>query len=282
MKKFYLLSIVLIISIIVPFNGSAKKKSKKNDKIAAYAISAQDSLDFAASQASLFSGEWTIVTIKSKKVYTRERAFVNFDSATKRFYGNNGCNTINGSFSVTQPSSISFSDIIATQDVCRNSVTPEKTVMKAFNDAAEFRSFLNNGIMYMQILNSRGGNVMLLKQQNLDFLNGAWTVTCIDGDTLINSKSRIVIDTEELKLHGNSGCNTINGTVVIDPDKDWAIQFQQINSTNTPCSEIDKETSLLVALEEVESCRKIDNNNMQLLDKKGNISVELHRLNLHK
>ena len=91
---------------------------------------------------------------------------------------------------------------------------------------------------------------------------------------------RLVIDTDQLKIHGCTGCNIVNGGIYIDTAKDRAIQFQQLISTRKMCPNMNTETALLVALEETCFCEKVNDNEIKLLDDKGDVKVVLTRLEL--
>jgi heat shock protein HslJ len=91
---------------------------------------------------------------------------------------------------------------------------------------------------------------------------------------------RIVIDVQEMRIHGNSGCNLFNGTLFIDPYKDWGVEFQELVSTRKMCRNIHIETALLVALEETQFCKELENGEIALFDGNGNQIATLKRLNL--
>ena len=55
-----------------------------------------------------------------------------------------------------------------------------------------------------------------------------------------------------------------------------------MKSSHNKCPNIDVETELLIALEQTESCKKINNHEMALLNKSGKIVVVLHTLDLIK
>jgi heat shock protein HslJ len=59
-----------------------------------------------------------------------------------------------------------------------------------------------------------------------------------------------------------------------------AIQFEDLHSTEYDCEDIDYETDLLLALETTESCKRINQNEMALLDNKGTIVLVLQHINL--
>ena len=96
---------------------------------------------------------------------------------------------------------------------------------------------------------------MTLRKRNLSFLNGAWQVTTIKGTPVPASTAiKVVIDIDECKIHGNAGCNILNGTVVINLDKGDGIEFKDLATTRMTCPDIATEQSFLVALEEVATC----------------------------
>lgn len=176
---------------------------------------------------------------------------------------------------------VAFNDIISTRMACDNE-TSEHTVMKALNDAVSLKLSEKEGIKYLQLLDKKDRELALLKGQNLAFMNGAWTVEEIDGESVEDKNVKLVIDLDQLTIHGNSGCNIVNGTVYIDYGKDWGVQFQQLLSTMKMCENIQTEKKLLVALELTETCKQLDNYKIALYDGKGECVAVLKRLHLEK
>lgn len=228
------------------------------------------------------AGEWILLSVYNKKIgATDEVPFLNFDNANNRIYGNNGCNVINGSFKISKGKDMAFRDLITTMMSCPSSKF-ETLIMKALNEVVEYNFSTVSGIINLNLIDKRGAIVLSLKRYNFDFLNGAWTVKEIDGESVTDDNVKLVIDIQELKLHGNSGCNIINGTIGLDPKKNLAIQFQQISSTRKLCPNMKIETALLVALEEVESCKKKNANEVILYDNKKQPILVFKRLDLLK
>ena len=104
--------------------------------------------------------------------------------------------------------------------------------------------------------------------------------TAVKNDSVTDNNVRIVIDIQEMRIHGNSGCNLFNGTLFIDPYKDWGVEFQELVSTRKMCRNIHIETALLVALEETQFCKELENGEIALFDGNGNQIATLKRLNL--
>ena len=224
-------------------------------------------------------GEWTIMTIRNKDVNTRERAYLHINLNDSVFYGNNGCNVINGSIHTPAPEKVSFDNIITTMMECHNA-TSERSIMKALHDVTSYSISDKNGIRYLSLLNSKGQNLIYLKNHDIDFINGAWIVTSINNESVTFHNIRLVIDVQEQRIHADSGCNIINGTLFIDPYTDWGVEFQELISTRKMCPNIHIETALLVTLEETLFCKKLGSGEIALLDRNNKQLATLKRLDL--
>jgi heat shock protein HslJ len=224
-------------------------------------------------------GEWDIVMMRKKKVYTLERAYLYLDFAGgNKVYGNNGCSTINGTFQLSG-NNLKFGEFISSGESCHN-VTNEKTIMHTLADVRKYTLEAQYNAQYLNLMNAKGTVLIVLKRHNLDAMNGAWVVKEINSENVIDLNMRVVVDAVMQTIHGDTGCNIINGIITLDPTKDMAIQFEDLHSTDYDCEEIDNETALLLALESTESCKRINQNEMALLDNKGNIVIVLQRINL--
>ncbi|MDD2961248.1 MAG: META domain-containing protein [Muribaculaceae bacterium] len=227
------------------------------------------------------AGEWTIISVFGKKINMEEMPFLNFDISTNKMYGNNGCNVINGYFKTGKNKELEFDQVITSLMACPD-VKVETSIMKAINETRSYSYSTIKGIIHLNFLDHRGAAILTLKRHNLDGLNGSWTVKEIDGKRMESDKVRLVIDIQELRIHGNSGCNIINGVIVLDPKKNSAIQFSQIASTRMACPDMKIETALLVALEEVEFFKKKNSNELEFFDNKNQKVLIFKRLPLLK
>ncbi len=284
MKKI-LIVVMSLALLMVPLDATARKKKKKtNDKQKveleqpAAAPAVEQNVVITDPNSQLY-GEWNLWQLRKKDVNTQERAYIYLDFANHQFYGNNGCNAVNGHFSLAANGVISFNNVITTTGTCHN-VTREKDVMKALSEVQRFHVTRKFGMDYLHLTNAKGNPLLVLKRQNLDFLNGAWQVKEVDGKLVSEHNVRLVVDAEMQTIHGNTGCNIINGAIHIDTTKDFAIQFEDIRSTGYPCDNMEVETALLVALEQAESCKRINDNEMALLNGKGTIVVVITRIKL--
>lgn len=226
-----------------------------------------------------FSGEWTIVSVNGKKIDQEEMPFIIFEKRDKRIYGNNGCNVINGNFTLSENKSIRFDNVITTMKACPDAKY-EIAINKALNEARTYSYSKIDGIVHINIYDQRGTKILKLRKHNLNALNGAWTVSEIANDHIDKNNVALVIDIDQLKLHGNSGCNIINGTIVLDANKKNAIQFQNLISTRMMCPEMNLETRLLVNLETVEYFKLENSNELHLYDNKMNRIIILNKIDL--
>lgn len=223
------------------------------------------------------SGEWTITKVKNRKVNGDERAFLNFDIARHRLYGNNGGNLINGKFAI-DGNKITFSGIVTTSSYV---TSHSRDIVKALPDVHSLSIEMVNGVETLHLLSKNGHDLLTLTRANYSFACGAWTVTEIDGESTLSQEVRLVIDTDQLKVHGNTGCNIINGDIVLDYHRKNGIQFENIISNGNKGYNINRETKLLVALEETVSCT-LNDNELALYDKRGNVVARLTPLTLQR
>ena len=195
-------------------------------------------------------------------------------------YGNNGCNSLNGKFQLSG-SNITFQDMITTDQSCHNT-TSERTIMKALSEVRNYNVTELYGMEYLNLMNNKGVVLMTLKRQNLDMLGGVWLVKEIENELVLDKNMRLVIDPVMQTLHGQTGCNIINGIITIDTEKDFAIQFEDLSSTEHRCDDMTAETGLLLALERGEYCKRINDNEVALLDGRGTIVLRLTRTTLSR
>lgn len=197
------------------------------------------------------SGEWNIDNVNGQKVTGEERPMLNFDLSQGRLYGNNGCNVINANLVTGPGNKLQFSDMLSTRMYCADAPF-EYIINTTLDQVRSYKISRYGHEYYLDLFNDRGHLIMVLRKHNMDFLNGAWRVTAINGNANTNEGIQFVIDLPEKKLHGNAGCNIVNGDISIDPDVTNSIQFSNLATTRMMCPDLATETAVLVALEETE------------------------------
>lgn len=225
-------------------------------------------------------GHWFIRTVGSVKLSgyeDEEWPFIEFVPAEGRFYGNNGCNIINGSYKVGSAQTLTLSHVATTLMLCQGD-TLEFPIARAIDAVRSFSVTTEaNGSTLLSLHNDKNLTVMTLRKSDIDFLNGAWKVASINGKTVDNPDCRLVFDTAEGTVHGDTGCNILNGQLTRELQVSGSIGFSNLATTRRMCPDIQTEQSLLIALEEVKSARKTDAG-VDLLDAQGQTLIRLTKL----
>ena len=278
----YYVYIAAAAVLCMPMGMAAKKKATVTQPaptLEATAPAVQDSIQyFPGTDADVrLDGEWMIYTVNGQKVTGDERPFITFDLSKGCIYGNNGCNVVNGAVAVARGNKLRFENMLATQMYCPDA--PFEHLINTTLDAVRSYKISRYGHeYYLDMFNERGHLVMVLRKHNMDFLNGAWRVTAINGKTNANEGIQFVIDLPEKKIHGNAGCNILNGEVFVDPDVSNSVQFSQLATTRMMCPDIETETAVLVALEETEKAFAKSDDTVTLVDHAGAPVLQLIRI----
>lgn len=226
----------------------------------------------------IIKGDWAIDSVFGQGAVGQKAPYIKFSLDEGKIYGNNGCNTINGQY-VYNPadSTLSFHNIAITMMLCHEEGITDYLVNKALNDARtyELKDVEEGYLMY--IYNEQGKKIMQLNHQNLDFLNGTWRVIEIDGEPIDIAKMKLVFDIDEHKVHGNTGCNVLNGSLETDMDVPNTFSFESMAVTMMMCPEMKYQTAMLVALEDACRAKPINKNRVQLLDDSGSAVMTLER-----
>ncbi len=283
------LNIIACLAIATAFSTSCSvfNKNKSTANTTAPKTETVKSPVSTGSQASVpvenLGGEWTIYTVGGKKVTGENRPYINFSMDDHRIYGSNGCNIINGDFATPSGTSLKISNVISTMMACPDAKF-EQAINKGLDAVCSYSIVKKGHEFYLDLKNSNGVTVMTLRKHNMDFLNGTWEVKSINGKEYNNPDMEMVIDIQEQKLHGNSGCNIMNGSLSINPDKSNSIQFLDIATTRMMCPEANMkaETALLVALDSVEYAKKGKNDTVIMSDKNDQPIIILKKVDVNR
>ena len=253
------LSLTLLMTGCSVFKKSGTTVASDNANVKTTAVSGQQAeSSYDEKQIAPLMGSWSVTTINGEQVKVNgenhpELTFKAIPDAKTAILviGFNGCNYLNGSWIVRGNRLTPNGEFISTLKACPDAPY-EYSFNQALNQVASYSVIDDNSIS----LNSESGRaLMTLRKRNLSFLNGAWQVTTIKGTPVPASTAiKVVIDVDECKIHGNAGCNVLNGTVVINLDKGDGIEFKDLATTRMTCPDIATEQSFLVALEEVSTC----------------------------
>ncbi|MDE6338889.1 MAG: META domain-containing protein [Muribaculaceae bacterium] len=224
-------------------------------------------------------GDWAIEQVNGRNAVGEKAPFLKFSPSEKRFYGNNGCNSITGSYTYNPAdSTLRFSNIAATMMLCSKEGITDYEINAALDAARTYVWTEKGGDYYIHLLDGANREVMTLMHQNFDFLNGVWGVSMINDKPIDNPDVQLVIDVDENKIHGNTGCNILNGAMETDMEAANSISFNSIATTKMACPPGDNtETEFIVALEEASTAKPISAKEVLLFDSMGNPVLKLVR-----
>lgn len=246
----------------------------------AAAVTAQKNPQGAVPAEFSINGEWTIYSVRENLVKGEERPYVTFDLSQKRFYGNNGCNYINGNLVLEPEGKIRMTDVISTLKMCQDDQF-QYLINLALNDVRSFSVRQQGPLTFLDMKDNSGRIILVLRRHNMDFLNGAWKVTALNGTPLQEEEdATMTFDTTDLKIHGTTGCNIFNGEMFIDPDKVNSLQILKLATTRMACAPDSRETEFLLALEGVETARRSEGNSIVLCDADGKVLFNLEPMKL--
>ena len=215
-----------------------------------------------------FNGEWLFTQALGKDVIGDEPVRIIFDTASHRIYGNNGCNTFNGTLVTGDKCAMSFTDCMSTTAACRPEVT-DNNVMQAINNTRYYNVVENNhDAMVVELLDANHQPLALVNRQMRGLLNGKWEVTEINGKRIhIEENPSMILDIDARKLSGKSGCNLMNGGIEYDNTTlNNGIQFTGVASTRRMCAPnvMEVEDKMLDVLNKIDSFRILDNKRAKL------------------
>lgn len=224
------------------------------------------------------SGHWYITTVGSIKLTGYESEdwpFLEFMADEGRFYGNNGCNIINGTYHVSSGQELRLSNVAATMRLCPAD-TLEFPIARALDSVRAYSvSTARDGSTLLSLHNDKNLTVMTLRKSDIDFINGAWRVTAINGEEVTTPDCRLVFDVAEGTIHGDTGCNLLNGVLTREAKRTGALGFSALRTTRRACPDLATEQKLLIALEEVTSASRGDHGDIALLNTAGTPIIQL-------
>ena len=210
---------------------------------------------------SSINGEWNIIEVNGSKVTpgeSRNLPFITFDTATGRLSGNSGCNRMMGSFDVNaKPGSIDFKGIAGTKMMCPD-------MMYLCNDS-------NRPVV---VLEKKEADV------KLSVLNGEWKIKEVNGEAIPSGMEKqpfIAFDVKKKTIHGNAGCNLINGGFETSTSNAKSISFPGVASTMMACPDMEVESKVLKALNEVKSFDKLSGGGIGLYDANNALVMVLEK-----
>lgn len=225
-------------------------------------------------------GEWLMIQVGAQALDRDEdMPYIIFDK-DGRFYANDGCNTLNGSYALSATDEFAFSNMMSTMRYCPDQDI-QHTIATVLSPEAKVKAkFTTIGTeSFIDLLSPSGKTAVRLRRANIDFLNGHWQVIAINGSSVDpQAPADIFFDIAERKIHGNTGCNYFNGEIYLDYRHPNAIDFSKMGVTRMACPYTTQETALLVALEETASALSGGKDSAMLMAADGRELLTLRRI----
>lgn len=227
------------------------------------------------------AGEWKVISVGKEKIEADEdRPYINFDVMSGRIYAYNGCNYLNGAYTLSKKNVLTFGGVISTMKYCQGP-DYQYTLNRAVSDTTALNARIEKAAQdAILILEGDGGNILItLRRHNMSFMNGNWQIESVGALTIDDADATIFFDVPELKLHGNTGCNFFNGTIYVDPSMSNAIDFSRLGLTRMACPKPEQESAIILALEQTATAIPSDDGaKALLLDKNGKELMTLKRI----
>ncbi len=243
--------------------------------------------DLEASDGAIWqiAGEWAVMELNGRelKINGDNRPTFTFtaspdENGDVNVIGFNGCNYVNGVYRVTPGKLTARGEFLSSMMACPDAPY-ETEINQALGKITGYTVESADGASTLRLTDESGRAVMVLRNHTLAFLNGAWKVVRIDNRTVPSSADvRVVIDVESKTIHGNAGCNLLNGGLILNLDVKNGVEFRNLSTTRMMCPDMDTERAFLVALEQVTKADNIDADNATLLDDKGASIISLQRI----
>ncbi len=232
-------------------------------------------------------GTWTATDVNGLAVQGMDRPYVEFgEDPTNPFgvrcYAYDGCNYLNGNYAVTPGGEMKLcSELVSTMRMCEGAVY-EMGFKQALDSVSSYSIEKAGGGYTLRMMNRAGKPMLTLSKFESEMLNGAWDVVSISGKSVDKDLNiRLVFDLAEHSIHGNAGCNTLNGKLTVNPAVSNSVLISDIVTTRMTCPDIATEQSLLSALATVVTVMPGESANSALLrNAEGSEAVLLKRANL--
>lgn len=225
-------------------------------------------------QTSDLNGEWNIIEVNGQQTTSEKEPFIGLDIKNKRVYGFAGCNRIMGSFEADsqEPGKLAFGQLGTTRMMCQNMDT-ERAILGALSEVTGYEGNAEK----LSLTNKKGKDIITLEKRmeaTVQALEGKWNIALVNGATIesiekTEKKPFLAFNVAEKKVHGNGGCNIINGGFTQEKDQSSSLKFTQMISTMMAGPGMNVERQVLEAIDSVRSFRVKDSATVALLNENG-------------
>lgn len=231
-------------------------------------------------------GAWNIIEINGTAVVPAPGQMfpsIGFDAATGRVFGNAGCNRLIGSFEPeAEAGAIDLSRLGTTRMMCPD-MTVEQNVLNAL---AQVKHYVRLGEGHIGLCGkSLKRPILVLQRKAPDMtvadLAGRWKIVEAGGVAVPDSLENppfLEFDVEQKQVHGQAGCNLVNGAFQTEEGVAVSIAFPQLISTMMACPDMQVEDRVKQALNETRTFSRLsEEGNVGFFDGQGTLVMTLIR-----
>lgn len=222
---------------------------------------------------SKMEGEWNIIEVNGTALQHRpgsQQPYIGFDVASKRVYGNSGCNHIMAELS-SKSGVIDFGNMASTMMACPDMETEDK-VRSALGQVCSFKKA---GKDMVTLYDASKNPVVLLQKRfypmTLAELNGQWIIESVFNQPVPAGLERmpfVNFDIEGNVVMGMAGCNRMKGSLTVSEDK-LSVSIPPMATTRMACPNMELEGNVLSALSSIKTFGRLDKDRIALFSTGG-------------
>lgn len=230
--------------------------------------------------ATDLAGEWNIVTVNGENIDIENTPYLGLDVDGKRVYGNAGCNRVMGGLELDSlnPGKLHFTQVAATRMMCPD-MEVENKVLGAMDKVAGYAE----NEAGLALTDAEGNTVMVLSKReapavSVADLEGEWIIATVKGAPVekLDKTPFLAFNVAEMRVHGNAGCNIVNGGFSQEEGKAGSLKFGQMMSTMMAGPGMETEQQVLEALNQVVAFGlNEDKSELSLQDEAGTVVLTL-------
>lgn len=235
-----------------------------------------------ALQPGALEGEWNVTTVNGQTAQAEKDVYIGIDLQENRLYGCAGCNRIMGAVNADKGKAgrLSFGQVGSTRMAC-NDMATEQAVLEALGkvegyEGTEQELFLTDG---------KGNTLLTLSKRPTATpasLDGKWNITAVYGTPVGEIEETeqppfLEFNTGNGSVHGNAGCNIVNGKVLTEDGEKASLKFDKMISTMMAGPGMTLEGRVMEALNKVSGFIVKDRNTAVLTDENGEEALTLNK-----
>lgn len=227
-----------------------------------------------ALQTGALEGEWNVVTVNGKEASAGKDVFIGLNLKEDRIYGCAGCNRITGTVHVDKGRAghLSFGQVVSTRMLCDDMDT-ERAVLEALGNVAGYEGTGQD----LTLTDGDGRALFTLSRRpaaTLASLDGRWNIAKVYGDAVEDVEKTekapfLEFDSGKKTLHGNAGCNIVNGGIGQEEGKPASLKFDKLLTTMMAGPGMTVERRIMEAMRKTRSFTVKDVHSAALLDEDG-------------